>query len=154
MAALSANQSKSLILPPAETAASETVTMKIMFDPASFLRAVLLFGILVLLAVFGRDLGWVRGFMGDVLAVAWVFYAIRAFVRADPASIAVVAFAAGAAVELVQYVLTVIDVRIPNRTLRIVFGATPDWWDILAYAIGAVLVFGLTFLETERRGET
>ena len=102
--------------------------MRPMFDPASFLRAVLLFGILVLLAVFGRDLGWVRGFVGDVLAVAWVFYVIRAFVRADPAPVAVVAFVA-------------------------VFGATPDWWDILAYAIGAVLVFGLTLLEAKRRGD-
>lgn len=125
--------------------------MRPMFDPASFLRAVLLFGILVLLAVFGRDLGWVRGFVGDVLAVAWVFYVIRAFVRADPAPVAVVAFAAGAAVELVQYLLVLANVRIPNRTLRIVFGATPDWWDILAYAIGAVLVFGLTLLEAKRR---
>lgn len=127
------------------------MTMRFRFDPASFLRAALLFVLLVLLAMFGRDLGWIRGFVGDVLAVAWVFYAIRAFLRADPAPIAAIAFAAGAAVELAQYVLTVIDVRIPNRTLRIVFGATPDWWDILAYAIGAVLVFGLTVLETERR---
>ena len=127
--------------------------MRPMFDPASFLRAVLLFGILVLLAVFGRDLGWVRGFVGDVLAVAWVFYVIRAFVRADPAPVAVVAFVAGAAVELVQYLLVLANVRIPNRTLRIVFGATPDWWDILAYAIGAVLVFGLTLLEAKRRGD-
>ncbi|MCZ0735322.1 DUF2809 domain-containing protein [Phreatobacter sp. AB_2022a] len=125
--------------------------MRLTFDPASFLRAVLLFGILVLLAVFGRNLGWVRGFLGDVLAVAWVFYAIRAFVAADPALVAVLAFAAGAAVELVQYVLTVVGVRIPSPTLRIVFGATPDWWDILAYAIGAMLVFGLAVLEPERR---
>ncbi|CEJ15011.1 hypothetical protein BN1110_05347 [bacterium YEK0313] len=127
--------------------------MRPTFDPASFLRAVLLFGILVLLAVFGRNLGWVRGFLSDVLAVAWVFYAIRAFVTAGPAPVAAMAFAAGAAVELVQYVLTVIDVRIPSRILRIVVGATPDWWDILAYAIGAVVVFGFAVLATDGRRE-
>lgn len=125
--------------------------MSLRFDPASFLRAALLFVVLVLLATFGQDLGWVRSFFGDVLAVAWVFYSIRAFVKARACSIATIAFATGAAVELVQLLLASFDVQIPNRILRIVFGATPDWWDILAYAIGAALVLGVEFLSSKRR---
>ncbi|WP_439630204.1 DUF2809 domain-containing protein [Shinella sp.] len=124
--------------------------MSLRFDPGSFLRAALLFVILVLLATFGQDLGWVRSFFGDVLAVAWVFYVMRAFVKARACSIAAIAFANGAAVELVQFLLTRFDVQIPNRILRIVFGATPDWWDILAYAIGAALVLGVDFLSSKR----
>lgn len=124
--------------------------MSLRFNPASFLRAALLFVVLVLLATFGRDLGWVRSFFGDVLAVAWVFYAIRAFVKARACSIAAIAFATGAALELVQFLLTSLDVQIPNRSLRIVFGATPDWWDILAYAMGAALVLGVDFLSSKR----
>lgn len=127
--------------------------MSLRFDPASFLRAAVLFVILVLLATFGRNLGWVRSFLGDVLAVAWVFYAIRAFVKARACSIAAIAFATGVAVELVQLLLTSFDVQIPNRILRIVFGATPDWWDILAYAIGAALVLGVDFLSSARETE-
>lgn len=124
--------------------------MSLRFDPASFVRAALLFVVLVLLATFGRDLGWVRSFLGDVLAVAWVFYVIRTFVEARASWIAAIAFATGAAVELAQFLLTSMDVQIPNRSLRIVFGATPDWWDILAYAIGAALVLGVDFLNAAR----
>jgi preprotein translocase subunit Sec61beta len=124
--------------------------MSLRFDPASFVRATLLFVILVLLATFGRDLGWVRSFLGDVLAVAWVFYVIRTFVEARANWIAAIAFATGAAVELAQFLLTSMDVQIPNRSLRIFFGATPDWWDILAYAIGAALVLGVDFMTAAR----
>lgn len=117
------------------------------FDPASFARAVILFAILILLATFGRNLGWIRSFLGDVLAVAWVFYAIRTAIKANAALIALLAFAVGAVVEFAQYILTSMDVQIPNPILRVVFGATPDWWDVLAYAIGAVLVLSLDAME-------
>ena len=126
--------------------------MSLRFDPASFVRAAFLFVVLVLLATVGRDLGWVRSFLGDVLAVAWVFYVIRTFVKARASWTAAIAFATGAAVELVQFLLMSMDVEIPNRSLRIVFGATPDWWDVLAYAIGAALVLGVDFLNAARGG--
>ncbi|HEV7246960.1 MAG TPA: DUF2809 domain-containing protein [Shinella sp.] len=126
--------------------------MSLRFDLASFVRAAFLFVVLVLLATVGRDLGWVRSFLGDVLAVAWVFYVIRTFVKTRASWIAAIAFATGAAVELVQFLLMSMDVQIPNRSLRIVFGATPDWWDILAYAIGAALVLGVDFLTAARGG--
>jgi hypothetical protein len=125
--------------------------MTFRFDPASFGRAALLFVVLVLLATFGRDLGWVRSFFGDVLAVAWVYYLIRTFVGAKPVTVAAIAFACGAAVELTQYVLTRIDVQISNRLLRIVFGATPDWWDIVAYAMGAAFVLVLESLSNRKK---
>lgn len=125
--------------------------MSLRFDLASFTRAIILFAILLLLATFGRNLGWIRSFLGDVLAVAWVFYAIRTVVTARASSIALIAFVVGGAVELAQYVLASIDAQIPNPILRVIFGATPDWWDVLAYAIGAVLVLGLDALGEQRR---
>lgn len=33
-------------------------------------------------------------------------------------------------------------------------GATPDWWDVLAYALGAVLVLGLAMLGRFRQRRT
>ena len=124
--------------------------MSLRFDPASFVRAAILFVVLLLLATFGRDLGWIRSFLGDVLAVAWVYYIMRTVVAAKTSSIALFAFAIGAMVELTQYVMVHMDVEIPNPILRVAFGATPDWWDVLAYAIGAVLVLGLDALRGER----
>ena len=124
--------------------------MSLRFDPPSFVRAAILFVVLLLLATFGRDLGWIRSFLGDVLAVAWVYYIMRTVVAAKTSSIALFAFAIGAMVELTQYVMIHMDVEIPNPVLRVAFGATPDWWDVLAYAIGAVLVLGLDALRGER----
>lgn len=124
--------------------------MSLRFDSASFARAAILFVVLLLLATFGRDLGWVRSFLGDVLAVAWVFYIIQTVVTARTSAIALVAFAIGVMVELTQYALVRADVQIANPVLRVVLGATPDWWDVLAYAIGAVLVLGLDALGGER----
>lgn len=124
--------------------------MSLRFDPASFVRAAILFVVLLLLATFGGDLGWIRSFLGDVLAVAWVYYIMRTVVAAKTSSIALFAFAIGAMVELTQYVMVHMDVEIPNPVLRVAFGATPDWWDVLAYAIGAVLVLGLDALRGER----
>jgi hypothetical protein len=124
--------------------------MSLRFDPASCVRAAILFVVLLLLATFGRDLGWIRSFLGDVLAVAWVYYIMRTVVAAKTSSIALFAFAIGAMVELTQYVMVHMDVEIPNPVLRVAFGATPDWWDVLAYAIGAVLVLGLDALRGER----
>lgn len=117
--------------------------MRVRFNSASFAIAVFLLALLILLATLGQNLGWVRSFFGDVLAVAWVFFSIRAFVGGSRRLIAFVAFAIGATLELAQYLLTSLGVEIPNRILRIVFGATPDWWDVLAYALGALLVLGL-----------
>lgn len=124
--------------------------MSLRFDPASCVRAAILVVVLLLLATFGRDLGWIRSFLGDVLAVAWVYYIMRTVVAAKTSSIALFAFAIGAMVELTQYVMVHMDVEIPNPVLRVAFGATPDWWDVLAYAIGAVLVLGLDALRGER----
>jgi hypothetical protein len=43
-------------------------------------------------------------------------------------------------VEFGQYLAKVNDVQIANRALRIILGATPDWLDVLAYGIGALII--------------
>lgn len=60
-----------------------------------------------------------------------------------PSLLAGVAFLLGVAIELAQYLAATFGLRISNRILRIVVGATPDWWDVLAYGLGAVIVLGL-----------
>ncbi|MFB9949022.1 DUF2809 domain-containing protein [Rhizobium puerariae] len=108
----------------------------------AFVYAVIFFVILLLLAVLGDRLGWIRSFVGDVLAVVWVYFLLKTLVRAKPALLAGIAFGTGVAVELMQYLMVSFSFQIPNRILRIVLGATPDWWDVLAYALGAMLVLG------------
>ena len=50
------------------------------------------------------------------------------------------ALATGCALELAQYLARLWHLRIGSPVLRIVLGSTPDWMDVLAYALGFVAV--------------
>nr|WP_225317557.1 DUF2809 domain-containing protein [Pseudomonas aeruginosa] len=56
---------------------------------------------------------------------------------------ATAAFAVGALLELGQYLAMQLHWQFSSPVLRIVFGSTADWLDILAYALGALLVWWL-----------
>ncbi len=102
--------------------------------------------LLALLATVGARWGWVRSFLGDVLAVVWVYLVFKAFVEARVLPLALAAFGVGLLVELGQYLAAAWQLHIPNRALRIVLGSTADWWDVLAYAIGFAAVLALEAL--------
>lgn len=120
--------------------------MQLRFDRTACLFSVLLFFALVLLATLGAGWGWVRSFVGDVLAVMWVYCTVASAVKARPQLLAGAAFLLGVAIELAQYLATTLGVHISNPILRIVLGATPDWWDVAAYGLGAVIALGLAGL--------
>lgn len=61
-------------------------------DRRSLLLALLLFGLLVLLATLGRHWGWIRSFGGDLLAVVWLYYLMGSALRAPAAWLASAAF--------------------------------------------------------------
>ncbi|MFC7065088.1 DUF2809 domain-containing protein [Brucella rhizosphaerae] len=119
------------------------------FSLSALIATVGLFVALVLLATAGAGLGWIRSFLGDVIAVIFVYSAFRIVIDGNRALLAVAAFLVGVAVELGQYLAKLTGVEIGNRALRIILGATPDWLDVLAYGIGAALI--ITCLELRRR---
>lgn len=112
---------------------------RVRFDPRPTAWAAALLLVLVLLATEGAHLGWIRGFAGDSLAVIFVYCVLRCVIECPVAPLAMAAFGLGALIESGQYLAMRYEVRIANRMLRIVLGSTPDWWDVLAYAIGAAL---------------
>ena len=107
------------------------------FDARACAIALGLFVLLVLLATVGARAGWLRGFVGDVLAVAWLYFVFKTVLAARPISLALAAFGVGCALELGQYLARLGHWQIAHPVLRIVIGSTPDWLDVLAYAIGA-----------------
>jgi hypothetical protein len=56
----------------------------------------------------------------------------------------------GYAVEFGQYLARVYGWQLEQPVLRVVLGSVPDWWDVLAYTVGFVVVLMLT-LGKERR---
>nr|WP_275982369.1 DUF2809 domain-containing protein [Ochrobactrum sp. BTU2] len=100
----------------------------------------MLLALLALLATMGAGLGWIRSFIGDVIAVIFVYAVLRTFIDGNRLLLALIAFLTGMAVEYGQYLAKQFDIVIGNPALRIILGATPDWLDVLAYAIGAGIV--------------
>ncbi|RZI65005.1 MAG: DUF2809 domain-containing protein [Variovorax sp.] len=113
------------------------------FDARAFAIALGLFILLVLLATFGARAGWLRGFFGDVLAVMWLYFVFKTVMAVRPQPLAMAAFGVGCALELGQYLARLGQWQIANPVLRIVIGSTPDWFDVLAYAIGAAAVVAI-----------
>ena len=120
--------------------------MTLRFDREAALWAALIFIIEVLIATVWSHHPWLRGFVGDVLAVVWVYFLLKTVFKASPLSLALLAFAVGCGVELGQYVAAVNGWHVQNRALRIVLGSVADWMDVLAYGCGFLMVLGLELL--------
>lgn len=98
--------------------------------------SLILFGILVFIALFVRD-DFIRPFVGDVLVVVWLYCLISSLWQCQPLKLAVVVYGIAFMVEISQYlhVLHWFGAE-SNTVLRVIFGATFDWMDLVAYLIG------------------
>ncbi|KAB2747727.1 DUF2809 domain-containing protein [Brucella anthropi] len=114
--------------------------MQFKFSRSALCFTLMLLALLALLATMGARLGWIRSFIGDVIAVIFVYAVLRTFIDGNRLLLALIAFLTGVAVEYGQYLAKQFDIVIGNPALRIILGATPDWLDVLAYAIGAGIV--------------
>ena len=114
------------------------------------LASVTLFVILVGIALFVRD-SFVRPFLGDVLAVAWVHLCFRAIWRGHYLFPAITALLIAFAIEVSQYVglLQVLGLQ-DIKVARVILGATFDPLDLLAYTIGFIAVVGVEKALTAR----
>lgn len=119
----------------------EEVSLHLRLSAKFLLAAILLFAALLILATIGAQWGWLRSFVGDVLAIIWLYCLIAAFVAMRPWQLTGLVFLIGTALEVLQWLVRAFGLIIPNRALRIIIGATPDWLDILAYALGALLIW-------------
>ena len=78
-----------------------------------------------------------------LLAVVWLYYLMGSALRAPAAWLASAAFAVGALLELGQYLAAQLHWQFSSPVLRIVLGSTADGFDLLAYALGALLAWWL-----------
>jgi hypothetical protein len=113
------------------------------FNARALFIAALLFAVEVGIATILRHIGWVRGFLGDMIAIALVYYTLKSIVRATYRWLASAALLVGYALEACQYLARENHLVLQNRVLRILFGSTPDWWDMLAYTLGFLAVLGI-----------
>jgi len=110
----------------------------------SIRHAVLAFLLLVveiLIAAFVRD-GFVRPHLGDVLVVMLVHFTVRTFLDLRPARVALGCFLFACTMEALQamHFIRLLGWE-HNTAARLLLGDTFQWWDIPAYAAGAVIAW-------------
>jgi hypothetical protein len=125
--------------------------MTLTFNGRAFAALLAVTAVLALIATAGAPYPFLRGFVGDVLAVGWAYLLYRSFVRAGVLPLALAALFTGYAVELGQYLARHFGWRIEQPVLRAVFGSVPDWWDVLAYTVGFAIVLTLAGGNARRR---
>ena len=113
------------------------------FNQRALLITMALLCIEVSIATVFRHIGWLRGFVGDALAVVFVYYGFKTILRAPTLWLAVAALLVGYGLELSQTISHLQGWKISNPVLRIVVGSTPDWWDVLAYTVGFATVWAI-----------
>lgn len=111
-----------------------------------------LLAVLVYIAVDVRD-AFVRPFLGDVLAVAWVYVTARVVLELPRHVVAAGALALACLLELGQYFELVTRLGLEEHALaRTLLGATFDVLDLLAYALGWALVLGVERVKDHLQG--
>ena len=100
--------------------------------------AVLILAVEIYIAVCIKG-GFVRHYLGDVLAVILLYTFVRAIFSVTPSNLSLKIFAFAAALELAQYFGAVQILGIENKILKVMIGGTFDFADLLCYAVGCVL---------------
>jgi Protein of unknown function (DUF2809) len=124
------------------------------FSAAYAAAALLIFLAEVAIATIGRDMAWLRWYVGDVIVVAWVHCLIATVRSAPPRRIAGLSLAVACLVEVSQYVRGEMGWEITQPVLRIIVGSTADWMDVAAYAVGATLVPLVVAMKAQRLADS
>ena len=102
-------------------------------------------GIIVLvmeiyIAIFIKG-GFIRHYIGDVLATAMLYAFGRAVFRVAPINLAICVFVISLFIEAAQYLKILEILGVKSSILRIIFGGTFDWTDIICYLVGCILAY-------------
>lgn len=118
--------------------------MTIKFDVKYSILTLLSFILCAAIAIFAKGLPFIRGFIGDVLVVALIYYFISIFLNINKFKLALAVLIFAYTIEFLQYFNLVDLLQLGgNRLARIVIGTTFDTMDLLAYTTGFFLLLYL-----------
>ena len=108
------------------------------------LLTIICFAICVLIVALFSQARFVRGFIGDVVIISLMYFLIKVFIDAKPLMLALFTLTAAFVVEFLQYFRIIDFLGLEHsRVARIVIGSVFDPMDLLAYFIGAILVYAI-----------
>lgn len=120
------------------------------FHKTYFILSILLFIIEVFIALFTND-EIIRPYGGDLLVVILLYCLIKSVINlpVTPTALAVLLFSY--LVETLQFFNVVNHIGLANSKIaNILIGNSFSWFDILAYTLGILLVFGIEKLKFSR----
>lgn len=110
------------------------------FNKKYFYSTLILFLTEVYIAVFIND-NFIRPFIGDILVVILIYCFIRTFFNIKSSIIILSVFSFSCTIEILQYFNFVNNLGLQKyKILAVALGSTFDWKDIIAYAIGSIIV--------------
>ena len=101
---------------------------------------VIILAIEIYIAIFIKG-GFIRHYIGDVLATAMLYAFGRAIFRVSPINLAIFVFVISLFIEALQYFKILELLGVKSSILRIIFGGTFDWTDIICYLAGCILAY-------------
>ena len=121
---------------------NNAVKINFKFYYKSFLIAIFIFVVEVLIATELKNIFFVRAYLGDVFVVMLMYYFIKAFLDFNPTKLIVGIFIFSCLIEFAQYfhfgeLLGFKDTRI----VMIILGNSFSWIDILCYFAGCAVIF-------------
>ena len=127
---------------------NNAVKINFKFYYKSFLIAIFIFVVEVLIATELKNIFFVRAYLGDVFVVMLMYYFIKAFFDFNPTKLIVGIFIFSCLIEFAQYfhfgeLLGFKDTRI----VMIMLGNSFSWIDILCYFAGCAVIFLFIILD-------
>ena len=101
---------------------------------------IIILAIEIYIAIFIKG-GFIRHYIGDVLATAMLYAFGRAIFRVAPINLAIFVFVISLFIEALQYLKILEILGVKSSILRIIFGGTFDWTDIVCYLAGCILAY-------------
>ena len=101
---------------------------------------VIILSIEIYIATFIKG-GFIRHYIGDVLATVMLYAFGRAIFRVSPINLAIFVFVISLFIEALQYFKILEILGVKSSILRIIFGGTFDWTDIICYLAGCILAY-------------
>lgn len=115
-----------------------------------FIAALILLVVEVMIALFVTDT-FVRGYVGDVLAVMLVYAMLRVVTPLGAIAAAAISLVIALAIEIAQALNLLGALGLSDNTFaRVVLGGSFDWLDIAAYMAGALIVLAVELLRGKR----
>lgn len=100
------------------------------------------FIILILIVKLFNDRQLIRGFVGDVIVISLLYYLINMFYDFNAIKLATITLFVAFTTEFVQYLRLTTFFGLEHNTIaNLILGSVFDPFDLVAYTIGAVLVY-------------